>query len=385
MQIDTLIADLRLGVRRLRHDALLTLTAVVSLAAGIGANTAIYTVARALLYGAQPGVSAADHLVDIGRTDGGHGFNPLSSRDYVDLRSRARTLQAAYAYNMFPQAVALRRDNADADRLFVTFVSSNYFDALGVVPIAGRLLQAADGEGPTAMPLAVLSDSAWARLFNRRPDVAGQSLTLNGQLVTIIGIAPPGFHGSGLRSTEAWLSIGALQTTDSAPLITSDAAWLMVGGRLRHGRSLSEADAEMTVIGRTLPSSGRTPTRGLLAVKASPVPGVETQNAGVAAHAVARRTREIGIRIALGATANAIGRLIVREGMSLIAIGVGIGLVLGAGAAQVVGGYLAGLPPLDPLAFGGAVTLFVAIGLAACSVPGRRAMRIAPTEALRQD
>ena len=106
---------------------------------------------------------------------------------------------------------------------------------------------------------------------------------------------------------------------------------------------------------------------------------------GVAAHAVARRTREIGIRIALGATANAIGRLIVREGMSLIAIGVGIGLVLGVGAARVVGGYLAGLPPLDPLAFGGAVTLFVAIGLAACSIPGRRAMRIAPTEALRQD
>jgi ABC-type antimicrobial peptide transport system permease subunit len=106
---------------------------------------------------------------------------------------------------------------------------------------------------------------------------------------------------------------------------------------------------------------------------------------GVTAHAVARRTREIGIRIALGATMSSIARLIVAEGMRLIVTGVAIGLLLGAGAAQLVSGYLFDLPPLDPLAFVGGVSLFVAVGLAACSIPGRRAVTIAPTEALRQE
>ncbi len=106
---------------------------------------------------------------------------------------------------------------------------------------------------------------------------------------------------------------------------------------------------------------------------------------GVTAHAVTRRTREIGIRVALGAPFAAIGKLILREGMSLVMLGAVIGLVLGVGAAQVIAGYLAGLPPVDPVTFGGAVTLFAVMGLAACSVPLWRALHIAPTEALRDE
>ena len=106
---------------------------------------------------------------------------------------------------------------------------------------------------------------------------------------------------------------------------------------------------------------------------------------GVTAYAVVRRTREIGIRLALGSPLPAVARMILGEGMPLIGLGAVIGLAIGLGAAQLVAGYLAGLPPVDPITFGSALALFVAMGLAACAFPVRRALSIAPTEALRQE
>jgi len=106
---------------------------------------------------------------------------------------------------------------------------------------------------------------------------------------------------------------------------------------------------------------------------------------GVTAHAVIRRSREIGIRLALGAPLPSIARLVLGEGMSLVALGALAGVGLGSGAAQLVSGYLAGLPPLDPLAFGAAVLLFIVTGFLACAVPVRRALRIAPGDCLRED
>src|SRR3954468_3151856 len=231
--MDLVLTDVRLGIRRLRRDLLLTTTAIVSLAIGIGANTAIYTVARALLFRAQPGIAVPGTLVDVGRTDqGGYGFNPLSYPDYAALRARSTTLTAVYAYNLFPQAMSLATAANPHDRLFATIVSSNYFTALGVVPAAGRTIQPADGEGTAAHAVIVISDRLWARLFNRDPSVVGRALTVNGQAATIVGVAPPGFHGTGVRSADAWLPIGALQSADAATLLTGNTgAWLMVGGR----------------------------------------------------------------------------------------------------------------------------------------------------------
>ena len=89
--------------------------------------------------------------------------------------------------------------------------------------------------------------------------------------------------------------------------------------------------------------------------------------------------------MALGAPPDSVARLIFNEGMSLVLIGSLIGLTSGVGAAKLVAGYLSGLPPLDPVAFGGATTLFVVTGVAACAMPIRRALQIAPVEALRHD
>jgi putative ABC transport system permease protein len=106
---------------------------------------------------------------------------------------------------------------------------------------------------------------------------------------------------------------------------------------------------------------------------------------GVAAHAVTRRTREIGIRLALGAPYAAVTRLILGEGLTLVALGTAIGLPLAWGAAQLVGGYLAGLPPSDPITFSAATALFAAMGLVACLAPLARALRISAADILRAE
>jgi ABC-type antimicrobial peptide transport system permease subunit len=106
---------------------------------------------------------------------------------------------------------------------------------------------------------------------------------------------------------------------------------------------------------------------------------------GVTAYAISCRTREIGIRMTLGAQRADVVRMVLRQGMSLVAIGAGIGLLLAAAAGRVLGRLLFGLPPLDPVTFGGAIVLFVAVGFAACYVPARRALRVNVVDALRYE
>jgi putative ABC transport system permease protein len=106
---------------------------------------------------------------------------------------------------------------------------------------------------------------------------------------------------------------------------------------------------------------------------------------GVTAYSVTRRTREIGVRIAMGATRADVLRMVLRQGLSLVAIGSTIGLLLAAAASRLVVRLLFGVRPLDPVTFAGAAVLFAVIGLAACYVPARRATRIDATEALRHE
>jgi ABC-type antimicrobial peptide transport system permease subunit len=106
---------------------------------------------------------------------------------------------------------------------------------------------------------------------------------------------------------------------------------------------------------------------------------------GVTAYVVVRRTREIGIRVALGAQRADIVRMVLRQGRVLVTAGAAIGLLLAALAGRLLTRLLFGLPPLDPVTFGGAALLFAAVGLAACYFPARHATRVEATDALRRD
>ena len=179
--------DLVHAARLLRRNPVMTITATLSLAIGIGANTTVFTVANALLFQPPPGVAEPSRLVDIGSTRGGVGFGPSSYPNYLDIRQRATTLDGVYAYSRFPQAMSVggAGTGVGAESIFGNVVTVNYFTVLGAVPAAGRLFGAGDSDQPGASPVAVLSHRLWTRRFDsgsrrRRPDVDAQRASFHG-------------------------------------------------------------------------------------------------------------------------------------------------------------------------------------------------------------
>ena len=146
---ETAWQDVRYGFRLLRRSPLFTLTAVLSLAIGIGANTTIFSVASALLLRPLPGLAEPDRLVDIGRTQDGGGFDTTSYPNFQDVRQRATTLSDVYAYRVEPQPISLS-DGQEAERIYGSPVSGNYFRTLGSTPARGRLLN--DGDDTAGRP-----------------------------------------------------------------------------------------------------------------------------------------------------------------------------------------------------------------------------------------
>ena len=154
--------DMVHAARLLRRNPVLTITATLSLAIGIGANTTIFTVANALLFQPPPGVAEPSRLVDIGRSRSGVGFGP-SSYPELSRHSSARhhRLDGVYAYSRFPQAMSVggAGSGVEADSIFGSVVTVNYFTVLGAVPAVGRLFGAGDSDQPGASPVVVLSHS----------------------------------------------------------------------------------------------------------------------------------------------------------------------------------------------------------------------------------
>src|SRR6185436_15572061 len=135
--LDSCLQDVRYAIRLLRRNPLFALTAVLSLAVGIGANTTIFTIANALLFKSPAGVADAGRLVDVGRSQNGEGFDNSSYPNYVDIRSRNTVFEGIYAQRFGSEPMSLGgRDGAE--RIYVSLVTANYFSVLGARPAAGR-------------------------------------------------------------------------------------------------------------------------------------------------------------------------------------------------------------------------------------------------------
>ena len=361
--------DLRHGLRILRRGPLFTLTAALSLAIGIGANTTIVTLATALFFRPPTGVTDSARVVDIGSNRGPGGFGPSSYPNYLDVRQRTTTLASAYAYSRFPQPMSLAstENGIRADRVFGTVVTTNYFTALGVAPVAGRLFDVSDSQQPGASPIAVLSHGFWTRRFNRDTSIVGRTLTLNGARFTIVGVASAGFRGTGIRASDVWVPMGmagTITTRGMAAFTDRAAAWLLMGGRLTPNVLIAQAAAEMEVIGQTLareyPTENRDTTLRLLA--SSPAPGsngplvafltlltlivslvlaVACANvAGVLLARATARRQEIAVRLTLGAGRGRVVRQLLTETLLLFAFGGTAGLWLAHGATSLLSSYL---------------------------------------------
>jgi hypothetical protein len=353
--IDTTWQDIRYALRLLRRNLVFSLTAMFSLALGIGASTTIFAVANALLLRTPPAVADPGRLVDVGVQHGGSGFN-ASYPDYLDIRARTTTLDDLYATQLFGSRMTLRvaADGSTRPPVFATAVSGNYFTALGVSRAAGRLLRQADETPPADSPVIVLSHRLWTRAFDRNPAIVGQTLRMNGRSFTVVGVAPERFSGTRPVISDARITLTA--AVKSAPearaiLVNRGAGWLLPQ------RVAAALSASLGLVGVLLAAIGLY---------------------GSTAYVVSRRTREIGIHIALGAQPRRIVLSMLGGGVRLSVLGTSLGALFAVAAARAVAAFLFGVQPWDARIFGGASVLVVAIGMLACYLPARRAAAVDP-------
>jgi putative ABC transport system permease protein len=399
--VDRIAQDLRYAVRLLRRNPLFALTAVLSLAVGIGANTTIFTIANALLFRAPAGVTEPDRLVDIGRSQNRQGFDTNSYPNYLDIRKRNTVFSGVYAYRIEPQPMSLGGPDG-AERVFGLLATNNYFDVLGARPRAGRLFRTDDSEEPGANPIAVLSHRLWMRRFNGDPAIVGRTIVLNGHPFIVVGVAGDGFQGTSVLSPDLFVPMNMLEAamprTSGGSLLTSRASvWLVMGARLKPGLSIRQAQAELEVLGamleREFPSDNR--GKGLRVLAPSPIPGQSGPVGGfmallmgivalvlviacanvagvLIARATARR-REIAVRLAIGAGRARLISQLLTETTMLFALGGAAGLVLARVMTTLLVSLLPTLPfPLDvSLALDARVIAFtVALSLAAAVLSG---------------
>ncbi len=351
---DTLLQDVRYALRLLRRSPLFTATAALSLAIGIGANATIFSVVSAMLLRPLPGLAQPSHLVDIGRTQDGSGFDTVSYPNYRDVRVRATTLSDVYAYRVEPQPISLA-DGREAERIYGAVVSGNYFRSLGTTAIRGRLLNDADDRtgGPS---VAVISHEFWQRRFGAAEDTVGRTVTFNGVPVAIVGITPPGFQGTTLMRSDAWLPLS--MSAVAAPRFSErlfesrESVWLVMGGRLKPEATLAQANAELESIAKALqreyPDANQ--GKGLTALSTAVVPGQQkivtgflalllalvgivllvacVNIAGMLLARAAARRREIAVRLAIGASRVRLVRQLLTETVVLFSAGCGLGLFL---------------------------------------------------------
>ena len=193
------------GLRLLRRSPVFTATAALSLAIGIGANTAIFTVANALLFRPPAGITDPSELVVIGTARGDGGLNPLNHAVYLEIARRTTSLTSVFAEDLFPHVMGLvpRRDR-DRRAGSRPVRHAEFLHAPSArLPSRGRVF--ADGDEAAA----VLDYDYWRRRFNRDDAMVGQVLRLNGRPVTIVGVAAPDFQGTGIQKCDVWLAIGS--------------------------------------------------------------------------------------------------------------------------------------------------------------------------------
>ncbi len=240
---DEMFQDLRYGARLLLKSRMFTLVAVLSLALGIGANTAIFSMINALMLRPLPVKNAQElalfSIVQPSRAD--HGFGYTS---YEMFRDGNQSFTGIIAADRGWRArLLVNEPGAGVESVQEQLVSGNFFSVLGVNAVVGRTLIEADDNTSNPEPGAVISYEYWRRRFGLDPQVVGRRITVNDVALTIVGVAPPGFFGIEVGSrAELWWPAKA----DISRLKGS--GWTRVMGRLRPGVSMAQAEAEMETI-----------------------------------------------------------------------------------------------------------------------------------------
>jgi putative ABC transport system permease protein len=342
--------DFRMAVRALRQAPAFTLTAVLSLALGIGAATSVYVLTSTLFSAPPAGVDQPDSLVRLCRVVNGRPEgHELSYAEYVYYRDHA----SVFADLASDGNVKMLTDTEAGSQLLTAVVSSSYFGVLGLRPRVGRFFLPAEDTAASHDDVVVLSYGFWQKRFAGEDRSIGERLTLGGTSYTIVGVAPPDFEGSSAGwAPDVFVPTGAVFT--EADFINKKNGQLDLIGRLKPGRTVAEAQAEITVLTRQLEQTDPETIGGtsLLVSKLRGVdPEARSSNARLPAVLVATvacllliacvhlagllqtrhaaRGKEMAIRLALGAGRGRLIRQLLTESLLLSALGGAAGLFVG--------------------------------------------------------
>lgn len=364
--------DIRYAVRTLRNAPAFTIIAVVALGLGMAVNTTIFSVINGMLLRPVPVPHAEQLAVLAMKQPGMSDFQRFSYPDYQDISAQTNVFSDVLAYRV--TLAALSADHK-VDQAILTRVSGNYFPALGIHAAAGRLILPSEGQAPGADPVLVLGYSYWKKRFAGDSQVIGKHVEVNGHPVTVVGIAPGGFHGLyAILDSDGYVPLSAAIGSKGMEENSVEQLWTQRGdrslsllGRLKSGVSLEQARASLAVtaqqIAERYPATDKGMTISAFPEKlARPDPDPDNTLPKMAAAftilaalvllvacfnitnvllvRATVRQREMGIRAALGAGRWRLVRQHLTESLLLALLGGGAGLLLASWAA----GFLSSLP-----------------------------------------
>jgi predicted permease len=416
--MNQLLGDIQYALRQLRRSPGFALTAVLTLALGIGANSTILSWISSTLFNPIPSAKNIENMVTLQRGERSeHPTPPFSYPDFVYLRDNSKTFSGLIGYHDDYISIT---GSAKPERIYGALTTADYFEVLGVQPVLGTSLISSRDNERAGAPIAVLSYSLWQTRFGGDPGVLGKTIQLNLHPYTVVGVAPKGFRGckSGLR-TEIFLPLGTdRQIWDDDRIEHRGTAWINVLGVLRSGVDPHLADNEMNVLMQGIVAQYPHEHQGANQISSDPLwrsPfGANVYMAGtlpillalagvllllacanvanlLLVRSVGRR-REFAIRLSMGAGRWTLVRQLMLENLLIAMAGGAVALSATVWTSQTLGTFLSSAAL--PLAINGeidrrvmAATILVSLVTALISgaVPALRASQLSPGAILKDE